>query len=159
MRKSPAWMFERLLGAFQLGEIVMAHTIHITVTEALKGDWIREIEQCYMDLHVDKETTLRLSFPDDFIPSLIFSLHSLQGLAVEQRRKFRLPALSSSFVTEIKDQEYWRDDINQIAMIRTRFQNGGSQDTPIEKNQIQQTIEFLTSTLLDFENQSQYRTH
>jgi len=137
----------------------MAHTIHITVTEPLLGDWIREIEQCYMDLHVDKETTLRLSFPDNLIPSLIFSLHSLQGLAAEQRRKFRLPAISSSFVTEIKDQEYWRDDINQIAMIRTRFQNGGSQDTPIEKEQIQQTIEFLTSALLEFEYLSQYRTH
>ena len=67
--------------------------------------------------------------------------------------------ISESFVTEIKNHEYWRDDIDQIAMIRTRFQNGGSQDTPIEKEQIQQTIEFLTSALEIFENQSQSRTH
>ena len=52
---------------------------------------------------------------------------------------------------EVEKLEFGRDDINQIALIRTRFQNGASTDTPIEKAQIRQTVEFLNAALQAFE--------
>ena len=137
----------------------MTTTNQIIVTEALRYGWMLETKQSWIDLKVDEDNTLRLTFPDDFPPDIKLCLQTLQRHVAEERRKAGLPAIESTYLEAVERLEYGHDDVNQIALIRVRFRNGGSQDTPIEKNQIQQTIEFLTSTLLDFKNQSQSRTH
>lgn len=137
----------------------MTTTNQITVTEALRYGWMPETKQSWIDLKVDEDNTLRLTFLDEFPPHIKLCLQTLQRHVTEERRKAGLPAIESTYLEAVERLEYGRDDVNQIALIRTRFQNGGSQDTPIEKNQLQKTIEFLTSALEIFENQSQPRTH
>ena len=131
----------------------------VVVTEALSYGWVPEKQQSWVDLKIDNDNTLRLAFSDDFPPTLIICLQALQGLVAEERRKAGLPAIEHTYVGIVKHLEFARDDVNQIALIRTRFQNGASQDTPIEKGQIRETIEFLEAAVQAFEKLSRSQKH
>ena len=137
----------------------MVNTTQIKVIEALKGDWVPETKECWIDLKVDEENTLRLTFPDNFPSALKLALQKLQGHVSEQRRKVGLPVIESTYTVAIKHLEFFHDDINQVAGIRTHFQNGASQDTVFEKAHLRPTIEHLTSALVRFENQSRSQKH
>ena len=129
------------------------------VTEALKYGWIPEKQESWVDLKIDDDNTLRLAFSDDFPATFKICLQVLQGHIAEERRKAGLPAIEHTYVGIVQRLEFGRDDVNQIALIRTRFQNGASQDTPIEKGQIRETIEFLETALQAFENLSRSSKH
>ena len=131
----------------------------VVVTEALKYGWIPEKQQSWVDLKIDDDTTLRLAFSDDFPATFKICLQVLQGHIAEERRKAGVPAIEDAYVGIVQRLEFGRDDVNQIALIRTRFQNGPSQDTPIEKGQIRETIEFLETALQAFENLSRSSKH
>ncbi len=131
----------------------------VVVTEALRYGWEPETKQSWVDLKVDDENTLRLKFPDEFPPMFKICLQALQGHVSEERRKSGLPAIEHTYVVAVQRLEFHRDDVNQIALIRTRFQNGASQDTPIEKKHIRQTIEFLVTALQAFEKLSRGQKH
>lgn len=126
----------------------------VNVSKALSGGCSDDKKTAWVDLYVDAETILRLAFPVEFPPDLKLALQRLQGHISEERRKVGLPDVQASYTTTVERLEYGRDDLNQIAVIRSRFGHGGSQDTVIEKGQIQQTIEFLSSALASFENQN-----
>ena len=131
----------------------------VVVTEALRYGWVPEKQQSWVDLKIDDDNTLRLAFPEEFPPTLKICLQALQGHVSEEKRKAGLPAIEHAYMTAVKRLEYGRDDVNQIALIRTRFQNGASQDTPIEKGQIRETIEFLETALQEFEKLSRGQKH
>lgn len=137
----------------------METTTQIVVDKALRYGWIPETKQSWIDLKVDDENILKLTFADEFPPDLKLCLQQLQGHVSEERQKVGLPVIEHTYLQPVKRLEYHRDDLNQIALIRTRFQNGASTDTPIEKAQIQQTIEFLTKALQEFENLSKTQKH
>ncbi len=138
---------------------IMADIQSVIVTQALKGGWLKDKRQSYIDLKIDEDNTLRLTFPDEFPPDLKLSLQRLQGHVAEERKKAGLPVIEHSYIQAVQRLEFGRDDVNQIAIIRTRFQNGGSQDTPIEMAQIQETIEFLKTALQAFESLSKSKKH
>ena len=98
-------------------------------------------------------------FADEFPPSLKLSLQQVQAHVAEEKRKAGLPVLQHTYVEAVERLEFGRDDVNQIALIRVRFQNGAERDTPIEKAQIRQTIEFLETALQEFENLSKSQKH
>ena len=131
----------------------------VVVTDALGYGWVLEKKQSWIDLKIDDENTLRLAFPDEFPPTLKICLQALQGHVAEERRKAGLPVIEHTYVAAVQRLEFARDDVNQIAVIRTRFQNGASQDTPIEKGQIRDTIEFLEKALQAFETLSRSSKH
>jgi len=134
-------------------------TTQITVTEPLLGDWIPDTQDCTFDLKIDDANTLRLIFPDQKIGNLIYALQRLQSLSLEQRKKVGLPAIATTFVKDIKNLEYYRDDINQIAVIQPHYTDGTSENTPIEAKWLKSTIEFLSGALQVFENQSKSQKH
>lgn len=137
----------------------MTNHPHVIVTEALKYGWMPETKQSWVDLKIDEENTLRLMFADEFPPTLKLCLQNLQAHVAEERKKAGLPVLEHTYVEAVKRLEFGRDDVKQIALIRVRFQNGAARDTPIEKAQIQDTIEFLKNALQAFENLSKSQKH
>ena len=131
----------------------------VVVTKALRYGWVPEKQQSWVDLKIDDDNTLRLAFPDEFPPTFKICLQALQGHVAEERRKAGLPLIEHTYVGLVQRLEFARDNLNQIAVVRTRFQNGASQDTPIEKGQISETIEFLEAALQAFENLSRSSKH
>lgn len=108
----------------------------------------------WIDFAVDEQNTLRLAFPVEFPPDIKLALQQLQTHIAEERRKSGLPVIETSYQVAIDRFEFWKDDLNQVAGIRTRYKNGASQDTVIEKALIAQVIEHLTSSLQNFECQT-----
>ena len=137
----------------------MTNHPQVVVTEALGYGLVPEKHQAWVDLKIDDDNTLRLAFSDDFPAMFKICLQVLQGHVAEERRKAGLPAIEHTYIGTVQRLEFGRDDVNQIVLIRTRFQNGASQDTPIEKAQIRETIEFLETALQAFENLSKSQKH
>jgi len=137
----------------------MANITQINVTEPLLGDWVKDTKECLFDLKVDEANTLRLIFPDQMIGDLMYALQRLQSLALEQRKKIGLPTLATAYVKDIKELEYGRDDINQIAVIQSHYTDGTSQSTHFEKKWLIHAIRYLTDALRAFENQSKSPKH
>lgn len=109
----------------------------------------------WLDFPVEAENVLRLAFPVDFPPDIKLQLQILQGHISEERKKVGLPIIERSYVVGVERLEFGRDDLNQLAVIRACLQNGGSTETPLDKTQIAETIEFLKDTLRIFEQQTQ----
>lgn len=137
----------------------MTNHPQVVITEALRYGWVPETKQSWVDLKIDEENTLRLMFADEFPPTFKLCLQQLQAHVAEERMKAGLPTIEHTYMEAVKHLEFARDDINQIALIRVRFQNGAARDTPIEKAQIQDTIEFLRTALQAFENLSESSKH
>jgi len=72
-------------------------------------------------------------FPAEFPADLKLAIQQLQRFVTEERRKVGLPAIEATYAVAVNHLEYGVDEINQIAVIRARFQNGACTDTPIEK--------------------------
>lgn len=108
----------------------------------------------WLDFSVDEQNVLRLAFPVEFPPDIKLALSLLQKHIAEERQKVGLPVVQHTYVDSVERLEYGTDTVNQVAVIRSRFRHGHSQDTVIEKGQLQQTIEFLSSALASFEDQS-----
>ena len=130
----------------------MTNHPQVVVTDALGCGWIEETKQSWIDLKIDDGNTLRLIFTDEFPPTFKLRLQQVQAHATEERKKAGLPVLETAYVEKIDRMEFGMDEINQVVLIRTRFQNGATQDTALEKARIQPTIEFLESALEAFEN-------
>ena len=137
----------------------MANHPQVVVTEPLKYGWVPETKHSWIDLKVDEENTLRLMFADEFPPTLKLCLQNLQGHVAEEKKKAGLPVLEQTYMEKVERLEFGRDDVNQVALIRVCFQNGATRDTPIEKAQIPDTIEFLTDALQAFETLSKSQKH
>ena len=137
----------------------MTNHPHAIITEVLKYGWVPETKLSWVDLKMDEENTLRLMFADGFTPTLKLSLQQVQAHVAEERKKAGLPVLEHTYIEAVERLEFGRDDVNQIATIRVRFQNGAARDTPIEKAQIRETIEFLENALQEFENLSKSQKH
>ena len=131
----------------------------VVVTEAMAGGWFPDTQQSWIDLKIDDENTLRLVFADDFPPTLKLCLQQGQKHTAEERKKAGLPLLEQTYVETVERIEFGRDDVTQIALIRTHFQNGAVRDTPVAKKHIRQTIEFLEAALQAFEKLSKSQKH
>jgi len=137
----------------------MKKTTQVLVNKALRGGCSADKKTGWIDFNVDEENVLRLAFPVELQFDLKLSLQQLQMHISEERKKAGLPVIEKTYTVAVEHHEFARDDINQIALIRTRYKNGASTDTPFEKAQIPQTIEFLKTALADFETQSKNPKH
>lgn len=130
----------------KISQVITSKILRFGCSEDKKTGWI--------DFAVDEQNVLRLSFPVEFPPDIKLDLSLLQKHIAEERQKVGLPVVQHTYVDSVERLEFGTDPVNQLAVIRSRFQQGHSQDTVIEKGQIQQTIEFLSSALASFEDQS-----
>lgn len=130
----------------KISQVITSKILRVGCSDDKKTGWL--------DFSVDAENTLRLAFPVEYPPEIKLALQLLQKHIAEERQKAGLPAIEHSIQIAVKQLEFWRDDINQVAGIRCRFENGGSSDTPIAMDQLRHTIEFLSAALRDFEGQS-----
>ena len=131
----------------------------VLVNKVLRYDCSDDKKTAWIDFTVDEENVLRLTFPVEFQFDLKLSLQRLQMHISEERKKAGLSVIEKTYTVAVEHHEFARDDINQIALIRTRYKNGASTDTPFEKAQIPQTIEFLKTALADFESQPKNPKH
>ena len=137
----------------------MKKTTQVLVNKVLSGGCSDDKKIAWIDFTVDQENVLRLAFPVKFQFDLKLSLQQLQLHISEDRKKAGLPVIEDTCIVAVERLEYYHDDINQIALIRTRFQNGAASDIPIEKAQIPQLIEFLNKALAAFGTQSKNPKH
>ncbi len=131
----------------------------VLVNKVLRYDCSDDKKTAWIDFTVDEENVLRLTFPVEFQFDLKLSLQRLQMHISEERKKAGLPVIEKTYTVAVENHEFACDDINQIVLIRTRYKNGASTDTPFEKAQIPQTIEFLKTALSDFESQPKNPKH
>ncbi|HEY8119410.1 MAG TPA: hypothetical protein VIE91_09240 [Methylophilaceae bacterium] len=137
----------------------MANLAEVSVNGISKYGYIIDSNIAWIGFNVNDGNELRILFPATFQADIKLVLMLLQKSIADERSAVGLPAIESTYTVAVERLEYGRDDIQQIALIRTRFQNGASTDTPIEKAQIQQTIEFLQTALETFENQPANPAH
>ena len=137
----------------------MAQTHQVQVKRALNGDCDIDQGIAWINFEVDDNNTLRLVVPEDHLARLKLAIQQLQGTSADKRRERGWPILETAYTTKVKQVEIGTDDQNQIVVIRTRFENGASQDTPLGKKQIRDTIEYLTRALEQFENQGKPKGH
>jgi hypothetical protein len=130
-----------------------------------------------MDLHVQKplelgspaggETGFVLVQAEEGPHQLIFSLDTANDLILalqmakeairEERRKAGKPPMRSAVVKLVEQIEYGVDALNQVALLRTGFQDGSTQDLPISRTQIPEIMNFLKQAQQNFEAQDRAR--
>jgi hypothetical protein len=71
----------------------------------------------------------------------------------DERKKAGKPQIHSAVVKQVQQIEYGLDVLNQIALLRTTFEDGTSQDLPISRHQIPELATFLIETQQEFEAQ------
>jgi len=130
-----------------------------------------------MDLHIQKPLELgspaggetgfvlvqaeegprRLIFSLDTANDLILALQMAKKAIRDERRKAGKPPMRSAVVKPIEQIEYGVDPLNQVALLRTGFQDGSTQDLPISRTQIPEIMNFLKQAQQNFEAQDRAR--
>ena len=110
-----------------------------------------ETEKAWLDFEVTDGSLLKVILPEKHLPRLKLSIQQLQAESADKRRSAGLKVFEESYLQKIKQIEFGQDALHQVALIRTRFENGISQDTVLQKPQIRDAIQFLTSLLAEFE--------
>lgn len=131
----------------------------IPISAVTKCGYMIDAKKAWIELKVDDDNAIRIVFPEDFPPTLGLAVQQVQGHMADERRAKGLPVLETSYVAKVKQLEFGCDDVNQVAVIRTRFENGASQDTPLSPKQISDTIQFLQTSLDHFENLDKSKKH
>ncbi len=81
-----------------------------------------------------------------------FSLAAHQ--IVKERQRLGMTPIQEILIKKIAALEFAADHLKHVAVLRTRFVDGTTQDTPVAQDQIPALIEFLSRTLQNFEDQS-----
>jgi hypothetical protein len=130
-----------------------------------------------MDLHIQKPLALgspaggetgfvlvetgdgrhQLTFSLDTANDLILALQMAKKAIREERRKAGKPPMRSAVVRLVEEIEYGVDAFNQVALLRTGFEDGSSQDLPISRTQIPELMNFLKQAQQNFEAQDRAR--
>ena len=130
-----------------------------------------------MDLHIQKPLELgspaggetgfvlvqaeegprRLIFTLDTANDLILALQLAKEAIRDERRAAGKPPLRTAVVKPIEQIEYGVDALNQVALLRTGFQDGSTQDLPISRTQIPEILSFLKQAQQNFEAQDRAR--
>lgn len=95
----------------------------------------------------------RLSFAPDTASDLILALQQAKQSIHAERKKAGKPPLETTIVKEVQQIEYGIDALNQVAVLRTRFQDGSSQDLPLTRKQVADIGNFLTNAERQFQAQ------
>ena len=110
-------------------------------------------ETGFLDIDTS-EGRQRLVFTDEMAEELIWALRQVQGLIQTERLKAGKHAIQHRYVVEIDRFEFLLDQLNEVAVVRTRYKNGASQDLAIERKLIPEVAKFLTGAVEKFESQS-----
>jgi hypothetical protein len=125
----------------------------LKIGKPLRGGSPAGGETGFVELDTESETH-RLVFTDEVAENLILALRQVQGAIQAERLKVGKTALQHRYLAEIERFEFLVDQINQVAVIRTRYKSGSSQDLAIERKLIPEVVQFLNKTIADFEDQS-----
>ena len=82
-----------------------------------------------------KEGAHQLIFSLDTANDLILALQMANQAMRDERRKAGKPPARSAVVKLVEQIEYGVDALNQVALLRTGFQDGSTQDVPISRTQ------------------------
>jgi hypothetical protein len=104
-----------------------------------------------------REGTHQLIFSLDSANDLILALQMAKKAIRDERRKAGKPPLRSAVVKPIEQIEYGMDPLNQVALLRTGFQDGSTQDLPISRTQIPEIMNFLRQAQQNFQAQDRAR--
>ena len=137
----------------------MSEILNVVVTQIAKFGWEQDKRHCWMDFNLNEETALRLSFSGEFLSELKIVLQQLEGLVSDDGENGGLPKTETTQVNPIDRIEFGIDRANQLALLRTRFKDGESQDTVLEKGHIQPTIQHLKECAEEFENRPRAPKH
>ena len=100
-----------------------------------------------------KEGPHRFIFSLDTANDLILALQMAKKAIRDERRKAGKPPVRSAVVKLVEQIEYGVDPLNQVALLRTGFQDGSTQDLPISRTQIPELMSFLKQAQQNFEAQ------
>jgi hypothetical protein len=95
----------------------------------------------------------RLSFAPDTATDLILALQQAKQAIHAERKKAGKPPLETTYVKEVQQIEYGADALNQVALLRTRFKDGSSQELPLSRKQAQDIAKFLADAEQKFQEQ------
>lgn len=96
----------------------------------------------------------KLVFTDEVAENIILALRQVQGSIQTERLKAGKPAIQNRYMAEIDRFEFLLDHLNEVAVVRTRFTNGASQDLAIDRKRIPEVAQFLSGAVQKFEGQS-----
>jgi len=100
-----------------------------------------------------KEGPHRLIFSLDSANDLILALQMAKKAIRDERRKAGKPPIRSAVVKLVEQIEYGVDPFNQVALLRTGFEDGSTQDLPISRTQIPELMNFLKQAQENFQAQ------
>jgi hypothetical protein len=104
-----------------------------------------------------REGPRRLIFSLDTANDLILALQLAKKAIRDERRTAGKPPIRTAVVKPIEQIEYGVDALNQVALLRTGFQDGSTQDLPISRTQIPEIMNFLKQAQQNFEAQDRAR--
>jgi hypothetical protein len=104
-----------------------------------------------------KEGPHRLIFSLDTANDLILALQMAKKAIRDERRKAGKPPIRSAVVKLVEQIEYGVDPLNQVALLRTGFEDGSTQDLPISRTQIPELMNFLKQAQENFQAQDRAR--
>jgi hypothetical protein len=104
-----------------------------------------------------KEGQQQLIFSLDTANDLILALQMAKKAIREERKKAGKPPVRTAVVKLIEEIEYGVDAFNQVALLRTGFQDGSTQDLPISRTQIPEILNFLKQAQQNFQAQDRAR--
>ena len=96
-------------------------------------------------------------FSQDTAIDLILALQMAKESTRYERRRAGKPPMRTSVVKPVEQIEYGVDALNQVALLRTGFQDGSTQDLPISRTQIPEIMNFLKQAQQNFEAQDRAR--
>lgn len=95
-----------------------------------------------------------LKFSHETAEDLILALRQAKKAIQDERKKAGKPPIETLVVKKVVQLEYSVDLLNEIALIRTRFEDQSTQELPIERSQIPDIARFLNDAMKSFESQS-----
>ena len=104
-----------------------------------------------------KEGPHQLIFSLDTANDLILALQMAKKAIRDERRKAGKPPVRSAVVKLVEQIEYGVDPFNQVALLRTGFEDGSTQDLPISRTQIPELMNFLKQAQQNFQAQDRAR--
>lgn len=98
---------------------------------------------------------VNLRFAHDVSVNLILAIQQAQKAIHDERQKAGKTPIQTMVVKNVAQLEYGADVLNEVALIRTRFEDQSTQDLPIARKQIPDIVRFLNDALQQFEKQNQ----
>lgn len=129
----------------------MTEVFSARVKRSLGSAWESISKRAMLLFELEDGMRLELTFDDSLAPQFCLDFQKLPGFIEDERKKQGLPVVQQTVIKRVAATEYGSDDFQQAVLIRTRFTDGTTQDTPIEKNALPELIRFMQAKLSEFD--------